>query len=142
MPHTTPGTRQEMIQLALTLLQQTKQDKIKWTTTDADDQFLFSSTKSAILISGEFGNYDDENEGDFSLELLNRGGSVAARLMSSYEEADIAGEEKNYELLKELYLEVQNRTLEIDATLEDMHHALGMTTDSTTTSSGTEGASN
>jgi hypothetical protein len=138
MPHTTPTMRQEMLRLARTLLQQTKEGKIKWTVTDEENEFVFSSTKSAVLIRGSFGNYDEEDEGDFVLELLNRGGSVAARLETGFAEEEIPGEAEYYHIVKELYLEVQNRTLEISATLEDMHRALGMETDSDAASSDAE----
>ena len=125
-----------MLRLAYSLLQLTRQGKVKWSATDRDNQFLFSSTKSSMLIRGTFGNYDELDEGDFALELLNRGGSVAARLEIGFEEEDVPEETQNYQLMKELYFEVQNRALEIDTTLEDMHRTLGMETDSETTSSG------
>ena len=135
MPFTPPNIRQEMLQLARVLLEQTKQKKIQWSATDQENQFLYSSAKSAMLIHGIFGHYEDEDEGDFILELLNRGGSVAARLGIGLQEADIAGETNDYDLLRQLYLEAQNRALEIDVTLEDIHRALGMETDSGTASS-------
>jgi hypothetical protein len=132
MPYT-PNMRQEMLRLARVLLEQTTQEIIKWSVTDKEREFLFSSTKSSILIQGSF-DYDDESEADFTLELLNRGGSVAARLEVGFEESDIPEETANYELLKQLYFEVQNKTLEIDTTLEDIHRALGMGPDSECTS--------
>lgn len=128
--------QQEMLRLAQALLQQTRQEKIKWETTDNDNQFLFSSAKSAILIRGSFGDYDESGEGDFILELLNRGGSVAGRFEIGYEDVESPEEAPNYELLKELYLEVRNNALEIDITLEDIHRALGIETDSESTPSG------
>ena len=125
MPYT-QNMRNEMLRLAQVLLEQTKQEKIKWSSTDEENQFLFSSTKSSMLIDGSFGSYEEEDEGDFTLVLLNRGGSVAARLEISFEDANDIEETLTYDVLKELYLEAQNKALEIDNTLEDMHRALGM----------------
>ena len=133
MPYTPPEMRQEMLRLARVLLEQTEQNKIKWSTTDKDDEFLFSSAKSSMLIQGEFGNYDAEDEGDFSLVLLNLGGSVAADLDIGFEDAE--DEPQNYQVLKQLYLSVQNKALEIDTTLEDMQRALGIGAGSESTSS-------
>jgi hypothetical protein len=133
MPHTPLNMRQEMLLLARTLLQLTRQEKIKWSATDQGNQFLFSSTKSAMIIQGTFGNYEEEDEGDFSLELLNSGGSVAASIETGLEDVDY-GRTEAYQLLKELYLVAQNTALEIDATLEDMHRALGIETNSESTS--------
>ena len=87
MPYT-QNMRNEMLRLAQVLLEQTKQEKIKWSSTDEENQFLFSSTKSSMLIDGSFGSYEEEDEGDFTLVLLNRGGSVAARLEISFEDAN------------------------------------------------------
>jgi len=133
MPYISPDMRQEMLRLARVLLEQTEQDKIKWSVTDKDNEFLFSSAKSSMLIQGEFGNYDEEGEGDFSLVLLNRGGSVASDLDIGFEDAEY--EAQNYQVLKHLYLTVQNKALEIDTTLEDMQRALGMEAGSESTSS-------
>ena len=134
MPHTPPNMKQEMLLLARALLELTRQEKIKWSATDRENQFLFSSTRSAMLIEGSFGNYDDEDEGDFILRLLNSGGSVAASIGVGLEDVDYEGTEA-YLLLKQLYLVAQNTALEIDVTLEDMHRALGMETNSESTSS-------
>jgi hypothetical protein len=119
--------RREMLRLAQALLQKTRQGEIQWTATDRENQFLFSSAMSGMLIEGSFGNYDDEDTGDFTLELLNHGGSVAARLEIGLDEAEISEDlSQGYQVLERLYLEAQNRALEINSTLDDMRRTLGI----------------
>jgi hypothetical protein len=134
MPYSPQSIREEMLTLAEVVLRQTKQDKVKWSPTDDDDQFLFSSAKSSLLIRGDIGQYDyestPEDEGDFSLMLLNRNGSVAGRLEVEfgivYDESQESERYQEYLLLKRLYFEAQSRALEIDATPDDIHQALGL----------------
>jgi hypothetical protein len=126
MPYDEQRMVPEMLQLAYALLQQTEQGKIKWATTDEENQYLFTSTKSSLLIKGELGSYDDENEGDFKLELLNRGGSVAGRLTIEYGVADSPQYGPTYTLMKKLYFEAESQALEIKTTLEDIRQTLGL----------------
>jgi hypothetical protein len=136
MPYSPEGMWQEMLRLAQALLEQTEQNKIQWTTTDKDNQFLFSRPRSSVLIQGVYHDSDPDDEGTFNLVLLNSGGSVAAKLGMNltdpdYSDADI------HQILKNLYFAAQNKALEIDTTLEDMQRALGIETSSEPTSSDT-----
>ena len=107
---------EEMLLLARTLLERTKQGKIEWSVTDNDSEFLYSSTRSALLIGG------DPYEGTYELQLLNHQGSAVATLSNEAEEED----SEIHRILEELFREARNRALEIDSTLTDIHKALGI----------------
>jgi hypothetical protein len=105
----------EMLRLARSLRSQTQQGQIHWQTTDRDNQFLFSSTRSGALIIKEGANY-------YTLQLLNSVGSVISTLQST----GPFDESVRNQLLEELYYSARSDALDIENSLQDMFGTLGI----------------
>jgi hypothetical protein len=112
----------EMFRLARSLLQQTREGKIHWSTTDVETEFLFSSTRSSALIAKILSGY--------RLQLLNYAGAVIGALETTRGRGVESSESDSvrHELLEELYYDARSNALAIQNTLEDMFGALGLET--------------
>jgi hypothetical protein len=112
----------EMLRLAQSLQQQTREGKINWSTTDLETGFLFSSTRSGVLIV--------KTSSGYRLQLLNYAGMTIGTLETgggrSPELSEI--DRGRNELLESLYYSARSNALAIKNTLDDMFGALGLET--------------
>jgi hypothetical protein len=112
----------EMFRLAQSLQQQTREGKIHWSTTDVETGFLFSSTRSGVLIT--------KTQSGYRLQLLNYAGAIIGTLETARDRGPEGDEDDRgrYEILEDLYYSARSNALAIKNTLEDMFGALGLET--------------
>ncbi|WP_433535358.1 hypothetical protein ACQPZK_25400 [Micromonospora sp. CA-249363] len=112
--------RDRMVQVAQNLLQQTLEGRARWSTTDQEDAYLFSGSRSSVKI--EF--YEDHDEGSVcKMSLLNQRGTLVQALKTElipptgtgpYEPADWN------EVLERLYDAARREALDIDDLLDSV----------------------
>lgn len=114
-----PHVHQRLVDLAKSLLERTRDDKISWTATDNETAFLFSGTSTSVRISTSF-----DNDGDMhtKLSLLNSRGTEVDSLQNEYHPAEISGWEPEdwNEVLDDLYYSARRKALDVDSMLDDI----------------------
>ncbi len=112
----------EMLRLAQSLQQQTREGKINWSTTDLETGFLFSGTRSGALIA--------KTSLGYRLQLLNYAGTIIGTLETARDKGVELSEidRGRYELLEDVYYSARSNALAIQNTLEDMFGVLGIET--------------
>ena len=123
----------EMQQIATALLDQTRADEIQWQVTDSDSQFIFSSTRSAVLIIKSSDNLTANPR--YQLQLLNGSGAIITSFVGRYIYDNSKGEftpTGRLKLLEELYYAARSNALNIDNTLGDLYETLGLEPETST----------
>jgi hypothetical protein len=119
----------EMNRLVRRLLEQTRSKQIEWSTTDREDRFLFSSTRSSVIIGKTRQPMPGESVAGYKLWLLNGRGSPISAIESGQVWNDESGQfvaTEQSEILEQLYYSARDSALEVENTLEDMFGALGI----------------
>lgn len=73
--------RGRMFKVASRLLKETLEGRVPWTPTDKEQEFLYSGTKSSVVIS-----HHEDRDGDdvYTMSLLDTRGTVVEQLRSDY----------------------------------------------------------
>jgi hypothetical protein len=100
---------QRMVDIATELISQTSQGRVRWSTTDRDDVFQFSTTRASMTIE------PGSRQQTFVLRVLNERGVQVEALAASGEPftRDPGGRE-----LSELYELARRQALEVDDVLD------------------------
>jgi hypothetical protein len=111
---------EEMKLLAETVLTLTKRGEIQWAVTDDSGSFLYSTTKSSLLINGS--PAPEPEGGEYSLTLVNSKGDTVAEYNNELEEDNGF----RTQLLSDLWYEARNNALDVEDTFRDIRQALGI----------------
>lgn len=107
------ATDDRMLKIAKALLTQTTNGNITWQATDDPEAFLYSGSKTSIII-------DTNNKRapqPFWLKILNQNGTVVETLYA----VQVFGDDDtkaNYELLKALHSLARRNALKVDAVID------------------------
>jgi hypothetical protein len=110
--------QERMLAMAESLLAATKESKITWSTTDADNKYIYAGTRSSVTIEHTWDRYNDEMT---TLCLLNNRGIVVDSLETEGTHTDDKWIPAPWnELLYDLYHAARRAAHNVDDALESM----------------------
>lgn len=107
---------ERLVSIAQAALEQTKSGQMAWRTTDDEDAFLFSGSRTSLIVDV----YPAQNR--FQLRVLNPRGTSVAELDGTYEpfSPDRAVGNQTYDLLENLHDAARRSALDIDVLLDSV----------------------
>jgi len=114
----TDDFREQMLTMVKSLLAATKEGKITWATTDADDKYIYSGTRSSVTIEDVWDRFGDRTT---TVCLLNSRGVVVDSLQTEGSQVDDKFVPAPWnDLLEDLYHAARRVAHNVDDALESM----------------------